>query len=324
MLKSINWTQDKGLEHLLKEGKCEWEVQEVRLNDVNLDESKKRQSRLDRQLDEDRVLSIAVAMEEGVPVPMICLYKVRGIGFMDLAGLHRGFAAKTYVSDRDNSFKVKAYVITAGDPKFILEELPSLTNAIEGVGLTMDQRRLRAAELVMSEGYPIEEVAKRFGLRAPSLADHVAGVALKDRLAGMGIQIAKSLTKNTVIKALRGIQHNDMLLKATGQFLSQHDLTQEQTARLVSNIKSGRTEQSGLLEVAKAAQERNGTAERVWTKTPRRTTILRAFSQLLSLLKKHKTLESLQFSAPEDQQLFETQAHEVVTLLANLKKGVHA
>lgn len=320
-LKPIKWANDDKLVHFLKDGQVEFAVEEIRLNDINLEESKKRQSRFDRVLDQDRVLSIAISMEEGVPVPRMCVRKIKGAGYVILAGLHRAHGAKTYVADRDNSYKIACYVVKSGDETFIEDVLPSLTNAVEGLGLTMEQRRLRAAELVLNNDAPIEEVAKQYGLMASTLEKYIAHTKIKDRLIGLGVEVKGSLNKGVIMESLRGVSYSDNLLKAAGTLFSQHDVKLEDAKEVIRKIKKAGTEGGGLIAIGEASRNLKGKEQperAAWSQSPRRSQFLKNSGQLLSTLSKYSTFDALQVTVPEDRTFVEARVRELIDKLSEL------
>lgn len=321
-LKQINWKKDDGLEFLLKDGKLEWKMEEVRLNDINLDESKKRQSRLDRVIDPERVLSIAVSMEQGVPIPAPCITSVKGFGKIILAGLHRVSGAKVYVADRDNSYTIKCYNVIPGkaDTKYIHDMLPALTNAIEGVGLTLEQRRYRAAEMVETHGYPVDEVAAKYGLKPDTLSKYLSSLKLSERLIGLGVNVTKTLLKTSCLEALKAIDYNDNLLRAAAQIMATNDLSGDEVRTLVRNVKAARTEPAGLVAIGEASRVHSGkkTPDKAWSRSPRRSSFLQSLTKLINHVKSFPTYDSLQVTVPDDLEFCRRQVGELVELLEGL------
>lgn len=321
MIKPVNWTPDKELEFLLKGGKLTWHIQEVGLKELNFEESRKRQSRLDRQLNENNVLSCSLSMERGVPIPMVCVTKVRGVGLVILAGLHRIAGCQLYTDNRDHNFKIKVYQITDGDQRYIHELLPPMTNALGGQGLDFDQRLVHGVSAV-NGGMPVADAATLFGVRTTTLENHVSCCQLREQLIGLGIQPQRSLAKSSCLEKLRGLTSNDNILRAVATTLSEYDLTAEEVRRLVRDVKKQRTEGAALQTVGQHLNDfkkRQLPDRSMYKRAPRRASFLHGLTEVRNNILEHKTLLGLQFTMIDDQQDVLNKIAEVIVLLKRLE-----
>lgn len=168
--------------------KIQWEMREIPIEDLKIEESKANNARFHEEIDDDHVERIAIAMNAGKPLPLIICTPD---GFI-LSGNHRVAAA--VINDYTH---VMAYVVLNGTPE-VHDEIARTSNADAGKPLTEEQLLEQAAYLVIGHGKPISEAATALNLPYNRVKPLVDAMRVRNELEDAGLNSASL--------------HNDQLL----------------------------------------------------------------------------------------------------------------
>jgi hypothetical protein len=155
--------KDPKTEQFLTHGAWKWQYQRhILFADIDRAASKENPSRLLARIDEERVQTYGLAMEEGVEFPAIVVLAldpaVSSYRYLIATGVHRIEAA-----DLAGLKEFDAYVVAEPD-QYRAELLIRRLNTIEGHGVSIRDRVLQILHL--HETYPDQS------LKGPADADH--------------------------------------------------------------------------------------------------------------------------------------------------------
>lgn len=241
-------------EQFLDRGGWHWEYREaVALATIDLAASLDNPARLDKRLDEDRVVNYAIAMLDGIEFPAIVLLRLdtpQGASEYQIAtGCHRARAA-----EQAAKVSFDAYVVSEPDT-YRREVLIRQLNTIEGHGLSIRDQILQLLQI--HEKYPshsLAQLAREWNLKPSTVQSvHLEQQAIR-RAARFGFEFSSRthrLAQKTIVR-LHGI-HNDAVFAKAAEFAFLSGVGNSELEDMAREIKKTRDEQSGLAVVEKYA-----------------------------------------------------------------------
>lgn len=241
----FKWIKDLKAEHGMHTLGIKWEIQQdVPVVDIDMEMSQEHQARIDKKVDESRIIQIAEAIANGVVLPMPILQRmVHKKRWHIWSGNHR-----TAGADLFGLKAIDAYVVSITDLR-MQDLFPRVVNAWEGVRESQEAEAAQAAYMCEKHGYSVDEMAKAFNLKTNYLSTCIRanGVASELRLAG----IREDLPKSTLI-LLSPIDNRNVRNSVVRTLLT-HKVppSSEKAKHLISDVKAGKTELQQMGEIAR-------------------------------------------------------------------------
>lgn len=292
---------------------------------IDINAAKRNPARLLRQIEEERCVEMACAMEAGVDFPAIVL--IEDVNSFTLAtGLHRLIAATQWKKPPLSTFD--AYLIGEAD-SYRREVLIRSINTIEGKGQSRDENLAHCVEVMrMYPGHTVDDVAAAFSLSGRVVREHLRQQKAEKRAYDLGIGQLLCDTKlfaATVKGALNTIKP-DPLFIGTIRAISETHCKGAVSAQFISDVAAAKSEAAGFKVIEERKREHaeaEASAQIKWAK--RRSDIpTKALAKVKSILRMPHALEPslLQFGALEITQLArDTQAvQEVIDILTAWKR----
>jgi hypothetical protein len=238
--------KDPKTEQFLTHGAWKWVYQvRVLLSDIDRKASRENPSRLLARVDEERVQSYGLAMEEGVEFPAIVVLAldsaVSSFKYLIATGVHRVEAA-----DLAGLKQFDAYVVAEPD-QYRAELLVRRLNTIEGHGVSIRDRVLQVLHL--HETYPdqsLKTLAKEWNLKYGTVQSAFKEQQAIVRARRFGVEFTKSskLSQNSLLSL--NTVHSDPVFQKILQFVTWHNVPASEIAEIVKEIKQTRDDNAAM------------------------------------------------------------------------------
>jgi uncharacterized DUF497 family protein len=308
----MKWVKDPKIEANLRALGIQFDTEQVLLNNIDREESMRRQVRLQGRLVDEWVLEMAEAMEKpeaAFPMPILQKWR-KGVYFI-WSGNHRIGAAELV-----NLETVDAYVITITDPR-MMDILPRVVNSWEGHGLSRDERIINARFLIEKHGITAADAAKMFGLKAEAIWVSKRIDEAKTRIHAHGID-TKTFSKSLLSKF--ATLNNDNVISAAARIINDHEVKGLEAMNIIDDIRSKNTELQQLAEVARwekvfiDRKNPKNTPKLPYRQT-KRSTFLGLLTRMDKFLQDHKTLTQAQIVDIEDISVVRKRCRNIVATL---------
>lgn len=215
------------------------------LSKIDREESFRNQARIGAPIDEDVVLTYAVAMDKGDVFPPIVVYQKNG-RYVNIDGNHRYDSARMVNKDH-----LPAYTVDNPTPALVAL-LTYNANTKHGKPTSL-QERLRQGTLLVEMGATRADVARNLNVPIRQLNAHIDQVNTDKRFQSLGITRWDSLARGirTRLNDIRA----DRVMKAAANITIRAKLVTEDVNRLVKEINEKRNE-SEQIKVVTSWQER--------------------------------------------------------------------
>lgn len=241
--------KDPKTEQFLTHGAWQWVYhQRVAFSDIDLKASRENPSRLLSRVDEDRVESYALAMQDKVEFPAIVLLAldpaVSTFKYLIATGVHRVSAAE--VADIT---AIDAYVVAEPD-QYRAELLFRRLNTIEGHGVSIRDRVMQILHL--HETYPdqpLKALAKEWNIKYSTVQSTYREQQAIRRAREFGVEFTKSnkLSQKSLL-SLNTIHSNPVYQKGL-QFVTWNNVPPSEIEEMVKEIKGTRDDNAALAVV---------------------------------------------------------------------------
>ncbi len=323
----FKWARDPKVETNLRALGIQFEVETIKLEDVDFQEGLKRQARLLGKLNDDYVLQLGVAMEAPTAAfPMGILQKPpHNAKLWPWSGNHR-FAAFAAVFPEATT--IEAYTVCVKDI-MLLDMLPRVVNAWEsGIGFSKEEKMINARWAMEKHSMLPEEAAQMFGLKVDWLMRDRRIEGIRKQLGDLGPK-ANGIAPSTIIK-MGPLSGNANVLKSTAQFLCRNSIKGDEAIQVIEDVKRGKTEAQQMAEIARWEQVIDERKPKPKTKkTPAvrfskitRDQFLKHLAGVAKILEKADTLEKLQCTDAADKDLVIRHWLAIVKVMAKVEKGV--
>jgi hypothetical protein len=241
--------RDTKTEQQLDRGGFTWRfVEAFPINKIDLAASKANPARLLRQLDKERCLEMAVAMEAGVDFPAIVLSEEPNNLFILATGMHRLEGA-----DVIKRTTFDAYIVIETDP-YRRELLMRSINCIEGRGQTRDENLAHCAELHRLFGRPVDDLAAAFNLKITAIRDYLRSIKFDEHAEQLGVGDLSRGFPQRMKQDLSTIKI-DVLLVDTIRLIKSTKMSGSSAKQLIKEITECRGEKAGLRILEQRRQE---------------------------------------------------------------------
>lgn len=292
---SMKWVKDQKVEPFMRKLGIKFEVEKVLVNQIDANEGIKRQARLLNKLNQDHVLSMAIAMQsEESAFPMIILQKPPRGMMWPWSGNHR-FASFTTAWPAEETIEV--YTCCIVDPVMI-DTFPRVINCLESqLGFSKEERIINANWLIENHSYSTKEAAELTGTKPEWLQASRKAEEVKRKITELGIN-TNGIAKSTLIH-MSPLAENINVLRAAANLMCKFDIRGDEALRLIYDVKQGKTEAQQLGEIGRwndilQSKQKPKKGPKVRTETPIRNRFLKDLGDLAKVLEKYDTLEKLQ------------------------------
>lgn len=206
-------------------------VESVAIDAILVDDAAKENIRLGVPLNEERVMTYAIELENGAHFPAIVLWPAKAGHYVVANGLHRLEAFKLHGKLK----AIDAYVIESSDP-VVLEVLRRTVNVMEGEALPMEQRIEHALRLIELQ-HSIADAARLEAVPANRLAQAVALSKVRPRLARAGVNVRDLCLSGPTLASMNSIPR-DRHLAAAVRLAHEARLSSDEIKLLVREIRA--------------------------------------------------------------------------------------
>lgn len=302
----FSWVKDIKIEKGLRALGIQFEAEKVNLDDVDLVEGLRKQTRLLGKLNNDYVLQLAEAMSQPESAfPMVILQKSPRMKLFAWSGNHRLAA---FVLAYPDQKIIEAYTVNVKDA-MMCDILPRIVNSYEsGLGFSKEEKLINARWLVENHSMKLEDAARLVGVPVKWLQTSKRAEDIRaDLLPDLGNR-ANGISKSTLIK-MSPLADNVNVLKAAAKVLCQYDVKGDEANHLLEDVKNQRTELQRMSELGrweKIFQERKkpeapkGQAPKIQISFDTRRSFMKHLTGLAKILSKCDTLEKLQCTDTSD------------------------
>lgn len=240
----MKWTKDPQAEGKMKQLGIAWTVctEGVPTADINMELSLHNQARIGKKVNDDWVLEMAQAAQDGSEFPMPVYQKMKG-GHFIWSGIHR-----TNMATLIGELKVPCYLVNIVDDR-MRDIFPRVINTVHGHGESREHVLEHAKYLVEKHGLDTSEVAKMCGLKTEWLWQAVRSGAVANTLNGLGIKGADF--PKSILIWMSPLTANSNVLKATAKLLRDEDLAGDRAKQVIDDVKKFSTERQQLDEVSR-------------------------------------------------------------------------
>lgn len=280
----VRWVSDFKAEDVLASEGVLFDTANVPLSQIDWKASHTNCGRMGGALDEEKVGEMASAMERGdaFPMPILCHHNE---GYVIPAGMHRCTAAL-----KAGCTHVRCYRITLDLPSSY-RLISVLTNSKEGDRETAEQRIEQVIALHRA-GYDLNEAARKLNVPESTVRHRVVAESIKDKLLEYGNSKVNKVTRTSLSKLNK--LDNVKVMSSLVDIAADCNLTSEELAGLVKDIKGLPSETQKLAHIEKECDKRNRTSETMGMTLKTRTKFLRSLSGLKNVVRGKSTLEDLQ------------------------------
>lgn len=217
-------------------------VESLDLEKIDREASYRNQARISAPIDEDTVITYAVAMENGDAFPPLVVYQEKENGkYINVDGNHRYGAAQMVGKNR-----LPSYVVTNPTPALV-SLLTYNANTKHGKPTTL-QERLRQATVLVEMGAAPKEIAANLQIPLRSLYAHIEQVNTDKRMQGLGISRWDTIARG-VRTRLTNVR-SDRVLKAATSLVLRAKLVSADVNDLVTEVNKKRNESDQMKVVA--------------------------------------------------------------------------
>jgi ParB-like chromosome segregation protein Spo0J len=229
-----------------------WEYHDkIELAEIDLKTSEDNPARLLSRLDEDRVLSYAVAMLDGVEFPAIVLLRVseRGYKYLIATGVHRIKAAlEAKLTEFD------AYIVNEA-AAYRSEALIRQANTIEGHGVSIRDRI--AQVLLLHERYPahsLARLAKEWDLNPKAVPRAWTTQTASRRARRLDFNFERLKLPQNIILGLNRL-HSDKVFTHAAELIINYGLQSVEAEQLLRALTKERGGEAEELKIIRQHQE---------------------------------------------------------------------
>lgn len=238
--------KDPKTEQFLTHGAWKWEYRKsILFADIDRKASRENPSRLLSRVDEDRVQTYGLAMEEGVEFPAIVVLAmdtaVSAHKYLIATGVHRVEAA-----DLAGLQQFDAYVVAEPD-QYRAELLIRRLNTIEGHGVSIRDRVLQILHLY--EAYPdqnLKGLAKEWNIKYSTVQSAFREQQAIARARRFGVEFTKSSKLSQKSLLQMNTVHSDPVFQKILQFVSWNNVPASEIDEIVKEIKATRDDNAAL------------------------------------------------------------------------------
>lgn len=262
--------RDPRTEAFLDRGQWHWTYEPtVIFDEIDLPYSADNPARLNRKIDDERVLQYAEEMQDGVEFPAIVLVTPsdRGVNPYDVAtGMHRLRASDMAQSNAPK--RVDAYVVTEPD-RYRREVLTRRLNTIEGRGVDNKEQIIHVIYLHEQFKLPISTLAKEWHLKESVVRKHLRAEQACKRAREFGFDLNRAKISVTTQGMLHSSIHSDRVFGEVVRFVVMHGPPPTVIDDICRNIRDLRDEAQALAIVHSYIQAEEERQERERAKTAR-------------------------------------------------------
>jgi hypothetical protein len=321
---SLSWCKDIKIEKALRSLGIHFEAEKVNLDDVDLAEGLRKQTRLLGKLNQDYVLQLAEAMmQPEAAFPMTILQKTPRQKLFSWSGNHRLAA---YVLAFPNEKIIEAYTVNISKDVVMCDILPRIVNSYEsGLGFSKEEKLINARWLVEHHSMKIQDAAKLVGVPYKWLETSKRAEDIKaELLPDLGAK-ANGISKSILLK-MSPLTDNLNVLKATAKVLCQYEVKGDEANHLLEDVKAHRTELQQMSELGrwerifqdrKKPEVPKGQAPKIQIRFDTRKSFLKHVTGLAKILQTCDTFEKLQCTDLSDRELI---AKSWVTIARTMDK----
>ena len=210
---------------------------EVPLAEVLVTDAARQNIRLGLPLNDDHVIGMAEAMENGSELPAIVTHKV-STGYEVDNGLHRVEAFRLL-----GRKLLDAYIVEfpTENAQAAIQILRRTVNTLNGEPLSLEERLEQAMYFIRS-GYSTADAARLLGLKSSRLQPRVVAEMTQLRLKGLGkgaLAEGASIPLLSTLHAVPRDKHLVLLL----EFTKRARLTSDQVKELVKELRSAKSDE---------------------------------------------------------------------------------
>ncbi len=296
----MQWIRDLAVEAWFEQHAIpvRWE-DNIPLSKIDVNSGPKNQSRPEG-IDTDVVTQYACNMLDSTAFPGLVFWKRKGVRPYKIAQGNHRLAAYVESGLAAGTPHVSGYVIDTEDDSSILIATRAL-NVLNGLPLSNESRIRQAVSLV--EEFPSAKRAKlesMFGLKRGSISKELRRQDVRNTLAERRIKPGKlGVGMLDCIGTLRG---NEMVMAETADIVVNNNLTTDEVAELVAEVKKRKTERTQRAAIAAYEEqlERHKPTP-ISRQAPRPCmAFVRKMRDLLAYVHKYPTLQHMEFPSKAD------------------------
>jgi hypothetical protein len=239
--------RDPKTEAFLNRGQWQWRYEpDVTFDQIDITYSTDNPARLNRKIDDDRVLQYAGEMQDGVQFPAIVLLSPsdRGIVAFDVAtGMHRLNAAD--LAQTKLPKKIDGYVITEAD-RYRRETLTRRLNTIEGRGADSTEQIMHIIYLHEHYKQSIASLCKEWHVKEHTVRTHLRAEQARKRARQFGFNLDRSKLSLNMLGVLQTNLHSDRVFGDVVQFILHHGPPNSTIDDICKSVKDIRDEAQAL------------------------------------------------------------------------------
>lgn len=266
--------RDPRTEAFLDRGQWQWTYDpNVTFDQIDISYSADNPARLNRRIDDERVLQYAEEMQSGVEFPAIILMTPsdRGEALYDVAtGMHRLNAADTAQSKAPKH--IDAYVVTEPD-KYRREFLTRSANTIEGRGVSLQEQIMHIIHLHEQFNVSIPTLCKEWHVKEHTVRTHLRAEQARKRARDTaGIDLTATKLSLTAQGQLNSSIHSDRVFSEAVKFIYNYKPSMSAVDDICKAIKETREEAQALQVVAEYVEGQKQRQEKEKARTARTRT----------------------------------------------------
>lgn len=305
----MRWIKDQKVEANLRALGIQFEAEKISLNDCDLSEGLRKQTRLLGKLNQDYVVQLAEAMlQPEAAFPMTILQKSPRQKLFPWSGNHR---LSAFVLAYPNETIIEAYTVNVKDA-MMMDILPRIVNAWESaIGFSKEEKLINARWLVEKHSMKMEDAAKLVCVPYSWLVKSKKAEDVRaDLIPELGSK-ANGFSKSLLVK-MAPMAENVNVLKATAKVLCQYDVKGDEANHLLEDVKGQRTELQKMSELGrwerifqdrKKPEVPKGQAPKIQISFDTRKSFMKHLTGLAKILSKCDTLEKLQCTDNSDREV---------------------
>lgn len=238
----MNWTKDLPAEGKMKELGVEWNINKegVPIAEINWELSEEQQARIGKKKNDDWVMEMALASENGAEFPMPILQKEKG-QYIIHGGVHRCYMAKLR-----GELTIPCYQVKITDIR-TLDIFPRAINTVHGHRESREAELTHAKYLAEKHGWNAEQLSKWMNIPISQISVALRVGKVEDKLKEIGIK-TDHLSK-TILVSLSPLTGNNNVLKNVVKLLKDNDLAGDRAKQVIDDAKKCQTEKQCLAEI---------------------------------------------------------------------------
>ena len=242
------WVADPAAESHMRELGLEFELQVIRMDDIDRALSLRNNARIGESLIESLALDYAVMRESGdvFPAPVVSAAPTTSSKlYVTASGNHR-----TEMERHLDAEYLMAYVITTDNPAAV-DTFARSINRKEGERQTSQEAMVHALhELQKDDGSTVMDVAEKFGLKYGTVALAKRTQDTRQTLETAGVEGAYDLSQD-VVNRLYALRHSMDVMVATAKMVSKFALTNTVVRDMVTEIRQATNDQEKMRTLKK-------------------------------------------------------------------------